>query len=112
MFGFLTVMDVKVAVLCAVTSCCVLDIYRLLEEVVASVIRVDDENSRFLRDVCMCLPKCTARPRRQLCSPYIGLIIGDGAMKLLDIMKQFTSWLLQCLCSNCDCFLGVLAKLR
>jgi len=52
MFGFLTVMDVKVAVLCAVTSsCCVLDICRLLEEIAASVIRVDDENSRFLREV-------------------------------------------------------------
>ena len=52
MFGFLTVTDVKVAVLCVVTSCCVLDICRLLEEVFASVIRVVDEESRFLRDIC------------------------------------------------------------
>jgi len=87
MFGFLTVMDVKVPVLCVVASCYMLDICRLFEEVVASVIRVDDENSRFLREVGMCIPKCTARPRRQLCSPDIGLIIGDAAMKLLDIMK-------------------------
>jgi len=82
MFGFLTVMDVKVAVLCVVTSCCVLDICRLLEETAASVISVDDENSRFPRKVGMCLPKRTAHPRRQLCSSHIGLIIGDAAVKL------------------------------
>jgi hypothetical protein len=75
-------MDVKVAVLCFVTSCCVLDICRLLEETAASVIRVDDENSRFLREVGMLLPKCRARPRRQLSSPHMGLIIGDAEMKL------------------------------
>jgi hypothetical protein len=56
MFGFLTVMDVKVAVLCFVTSCCVLDICQLLEEIAASVIRVDGEYSRFLREFGMCLP--------------------------------------------------------
>jgi len=87
MFGFVTVMDVKVPVLCLVTSCCLLDICRLFEEVVAFAIRVDDDNSRFLREVGMCVPKCTARPRLQLCSSDIGLIIGDAAMKLLDIMK-------------------------
>jgi len=81
MFGFLTVMDVKVAVLCVVTSC-VLDIYRLIEEIAASAIRVDDETNRFLREVSMCLPKCTAYPRRQLFSSHIGLIIGDAEMKL------------------------------
>lgn len=82
MFGFLTVMDVKVAVLWVVTSCCVPDIYRLLEEIAACVIRVDSENSRFLIEVCMCLPKCTACPRRQVFSSHIGLIIGDVVMKV------------------------------
>jgi hypothetical protein len=80
MFGFLTVMDIKVAVSCIVTSC-VLDICRMLEQSAASVIRVNDENKGLSEKSAFFYQY--ARHLLEDNSPsHKGLIMGDAEMSL------------------------------